>query len=73
MPRSYQPLLWAQLADQARSAAQQVKDPDVKLRLLLIAARYAAWAKQAERGVLAPHRREIQRGLTPRAASPEDD
>jgi hypothetical protein len=73
MLRSYQPLLWAQLADQARAAAKQVKDPAVKLRVLLIAARYLAWAKQAESDTTVLHRRESQRGLTPHAASPEND
>jgi hypothetical protein len=60
------------LANEARAAAKQVKDPDVKLRVLLVAARYLAWANQAERDTTVLYRRESQRGLTPRAASPED-
>jgi hypothetical protein len=74
MPRSYQPLLWAGLADEARAAAKQINDPDLKLRVLLVAGRYLAWAKQAERNeTAAPHRRSRQLGFPPRAVPPDDD
>jgi hypothetical protein len=60
MPRSYQSLLWAQLADEARAAAKQVKDAELKLRVLLVAARYLVWAKLSERGHDEPHQRGDQ-------------
>jgi hypothetical protein len=49
MPRSYQSLLWTQLADEARAAAKQIEDPELKLHVLLVAVRYLVWAKRAEK------------------------
>jgi hypothetical protein len=68
MPQSYQPRLWAQLADEARTAAKQVKDQDLKLRLLLVGARYLVWAKRAERAEAASHQRTTHSDTT----SPDD-
>jgi hypothetical protein len=56
MPGSYQPRLWAQLADEARNAAKQIKDPDAKLRMLV-----AAWLGKAEKGAASLRRRPAYR------------
>lgn len=45
----YESELWAQLADKARAAAKRVRDPDLRLRVLLVAARYLVWAKKSKR------------------------
>jgi hypothetical protein len=60
MPRSYQSLLWSQLADEARSAATQIEDVELKLHVLLLAARYLVWAKLSERGHDAPNQHPDQ-------------
>lgn len=46
--RSYQGSLWRSLADEARNVAQSIRHPDLKLQLLLVAARYLVLAKRAE-------------------------
>ena len=63
MPQNYEPRLWAQLADEARTVAKQVRDQGLKLHVLLVAARYLVWSKRAARDEAAPHRR---------SASPND-
>ena len=47
MKGRYETELWAQLADEARAAARLIKDPDLRLRVLLVAARYLTWAKKS--------------------------
>lgn len=37
------------MSDQARVAAKTIRDPDLKLHVLLMAARYLVWAKQSEK------------------------
>jgi hypothetical protein len=49
MKGRYETELWAQLADEARAAAKRIKDPDLRLRVLLVAARYLIWAKKSAR------------------------
>jgi hypothetical protein len=49
MPANFRALLWSQLAQEARSAAEQIKNPELKLQVLLVAARYLAMARRAEK------------------------
>jgi hypothetical protein len=46
---NYQKQLWTQMSDQARALAKTIRDPDLKLRVLLMAARYLVWAKRSEK------------------------
>jgi hypothetical protein len=45
---NFRALLWSQLAQEARSAAKHIKNPELKLQVLLVAARYLAMARRAE-------------------------
>jgi hypothetical protein len=49
MTTNSQAWLWHQLAEEARAAAKQIKDQDLKRQVLLIAARYVVMAKWAEK------------------------
>jgi hypothetical protein len=48
MEPSYQKQLWTGMSDQARAVAKTIRDPDLKLHVLLMAARYLVWAKRSE-------------------------
>src|ERR1700719_4651541 len=48
MPMTYPATLWRGLAREACNAAAQTKDPDLKLQVLLVAARYLVLARRAE-------------------------
>jgi hypothetical protein len=54
MPRSYQSLLWTQLANEARVVAKQIKVKELKLHVVLMAVRYLVWAKRAEKETSTP-------------------
>ena len=45
---TYAATLWRGLAEEARNAAATIKDPHLKLQVLLVAARYLVLAKRAE-------------------------
>lgn len=45
------------MSDQARAVAKTIRDPDLKLHILLMAARYLVWAKQSEDKGSPLHRR----------------
>ncbi len=57
MGESYQARLWTELSDTARAVAKTVRDPDLKLQILLVAARYLVWAKRFEQEGEPIHRR----------------
>jgi hypothetical protein len=44
---NYQKQLWTELSDQARAVAKTIRDPDRKLHMLLMAARYLVLARQS--------------------------
>lgn len=48
MKANYAALLWSQMADEARKAARSIRNRDVKLHVLLVAARYLVMAKRSE-------------------------
>lgn len=48
MKTNFVALLWSQMADEARKAARSIRHPDVKLHVLLVAARYLVMAKRSE-------------------------
>lgn len=48
MGANYRAQFWRGMAVQTRAAAKSVPDFDLKLHILLIAARYLAWARRAE-------------------------
>ena len=45
---SYADFLWSTMAIKARNAAASIKDPDLRLRVLLIGARYTVLAERAK-------------------------
>lgn len=47
MQVKYATLLWSQMADEARKAARDIHNQDLKLRVLLVAARYLVMAKRS--------------------------
>ncbi len=49
---NYRAWLWHQLAEEARAAARQIKDEDLKLQVLLVTVRYLVLAKRAERAAV---------------------
>ena len=48
MQVKYATLLWSQMANEARKAARGIRNQDLKLRVLLVAARYLVMAKRSE-------------------------
>jgi hypothetical protein len=48
MQVKYATLLWSQMANEARKAARGIHNQDLKLRVLLVAARYLVMAKRSE-------------------------
>ena len=48
MVKPYGPVLWMQLADEARSAANHLSDEELRLCVLAVAEQYEALAKRAE-------------------------
>ena len=48
MKTNFVALLWSQMADEARKVARSVRNQDVKLHVLLVAARYLVMAKRSE-------------------------
>jgi hypothetical protein len=49
MTERYAESLWAQMAIEARNMAARIHDPDLRLQVLLIAARYMVLAKRAKK------------------------
>ena len=60
MTSNYRAWLWYQLAEEARAAAQTIKDKDLRLQVLLVAARYLVMAKRAEKAADPSETRSIQ-------------
>ena len=60
MTSNYRAWLWCQLAEEARAAAQTIKDKDLRLQVLLVAARYLVMAKRAEKAADPSETRSIQ-------------
>jgi len=60
MGANYRAQFWRGMAEQTRAAAKSVPNFDLKLHILLIAARYLAWARRAESDdrAAAPDRRK---------------
>lgn len=46
--KTYQALLWTQMADEARAAANHLSDEELRLCVLAVAEQYEALAKRAE-------------------------
>ena len=65
MKTDYATLLWSQMADEARRAAKSIRNRDVKLHVLLVAARYLVMAKRSESKANVIHQREKPPKLTP--------
>jgi hypothetical protein len=49
--------IWQNLSDEARKAARLIPEPNLKMRVLLVAARYLVLAKRAEREADTPSER----------------
>ena len=60
MSMSEKALIWRNLAEKARLAAQDLRDDALRLQMLMIAARYEAIARRAE-AMAEGRRREMQR------------
>jgi hypothetical protein len=45
---NFKALIWSGIANKARDAAKETRDPDLKLRVLMVAARFLLLAKRAE-------------------------
>jgi hypothetical protein len=58
MKTNYVALLWSQMADEARKAARSIQNQDVKLHVLLVAARYLVMAKRSETDERPAHQQE---------------